>query len=52
MITIKDLTKKYEDTIIFEHTDYQFPDQGLVCLLGASGSGKSTLLNMLAYLIV
>ena len=33
MITIKDLTKKYEDTIIFEHTDYQFPDQGLVCLL-------------------
>ncbi len=48
MITIKDLTKKYEDTIIFEHTDYQFPDQGLVCLLGASGSGKSTLLNMLA----
>lgn len=48
MITIKDLTKKYKDTIVFEHMDYRFPDKGLVCLLGASGSGKSTLLNLIA----
>lgn len=48
MITLKNLTKKYGDNIIFDHTNYQFPDKGLVCLLGASGSGKSTLLNMLA----
>ena len=41
MITIKDLTKKYEDTIIFEHTDYQFPDQGLVCLLGLLAAEKA-----------
>lgn len=48
MITIKNLTKKYGDSVIFENADYRFPNTGLVCLLGASGSGKSTLLNMLA----
>lgn len=48
MITIQNLTKKYGNDIIFEHTDYRFSNKGLVCLLGASGSGKSTLLNMLA----
>lgn len=48
MIKIKDLTKRYGRTVIFEHAEYTFPNRGLICLLGASGSGKSTLLNLLA----
>lgn len=48
MVKIKNLTKKYGNTVIFENTDFMFPQSGLVCLLGASGSGKSTLLNLIA----
>ncbi|MFJ5621834.1 ATP-binding cassette domain-containing protein [Peribacillus loiseleuriae] len=48
MIEIKKLTKNYGDSLIFDDTSFNFPSQGLVCLLGASGSGKSTLLNMVA----
>lgn len=48
MIEIKNLTKNYGDSLIFDDTSFNFPSQGLVCLLGASGSGKSTLLNMVA----
>lgn len=48
MIRIDDFTKKYGENIIFDHANYTFPKQGLVCLLGVSGSGKSSLLNVLA----
>lgn len=48
MIKIKNLTKKYGETLIFEDLSFDFPDQGLVCIFGASGCGKSTLLNMIA----
>lgn len=47
MISIKQLTKKYGDQVIFEKTDCQMK-QGLLCLLGESGCGKSTLLNLIA----
>ena len=48
MIQINNLTKRYDHSVILEDTSFNFPSQGLVCLLGASGSGKSTLLNMVA----
>lgn len=48
MIEIKNLTKLYGKQAIFKNASFTFPDNGLICLLGASGSGKSTLLNMLA----
>lgn len=48
MIQVKNLTKKYGDSLILDDTNFTFPNKGLVCLLGASGCGKSTLLNMLA----
>lgn len=48
MIQIKNLTKKYGNSLILDDVNFAFPNTGLVCLLGASGSGKSTLLNMLA----
>ncbi|NOU74621.1 ATP-binding cassette domain-containing protein [Paenibacillus sp. LMG 31458] len=48
MIQIKNLTKRYQQSLIIDDTSFNFPSKGLICLLGASGSGKSTLLNMIA----
>ena len=48
MIQINNLVKKYDQSLILDDTSFTFPNQGLVCLLGASGCGKSTLLNMIA----
>ncbi|MBZ9685664.1 ATP-binding cassette domain-containing protein [Clostridium estertheticum] len=48
MIKLKNLTKKYGDTVILDDISYNFPQKGLACILGASGCGKSTLLNLLA----
>lgn len=48
MIKIKNLSKKYGDSIILENTSFVFPDKGLICVLGPSGCGKSTLLNLIA----
>lgn len=48
MIKLKDVTKSYGDSVILEQCSYEFPQTGIVCLLGASGGGKTTLLNLLA----
>lgn len=48
MIEIKNLSKQYSQTKIFDNMSFTFPNEGLVCILGASGCGKSTLLNLLA----
>ena len=48
MIDLKNITKRYGDVVVLEHTSYTFPARGLVCLMGASGSGKTTLFNLIA----
>lgn len=48
MIKIVNLSKKYDQTVILKHANYKFPQNGIVCLMGASGSGKTTLFNLLA----
>ena len=48
MIKLLKITKKYGKRAIFSDFSYEFPDKGLVCLVGSSGSGKSTLLNMIS----
>ncbi|PEA55747.1 macrolide ABC transporter ATP-binding protein/permease [Bacillus pseudomycoides] len=47
-IELKNVTKKYGDTVIYSNVNYEFNNHALTCLLGPSGSGKSTLLNLLA----
>lgn len=48
MITIKNLTKQYDNTVILQQANYSFPLKGMVSLMGPSGSGKTTLFNLLA----
>ena len=53
MISVRNLTKIYKikgkgertDVVALNNVSIDFPDTGLVFLLGKSGSGKSTLLN-------
>jgi macrolide transport system ATP-binding/permease protein len=48
MITLKNLSKSYGSNTILEGVSYTFPQNGLICLMGASGGGKTTLLNLIA----
>ena len=48
MIVINDLTFKYKNNLIFDHTSLTLPDKGVIILGGDNGSGKSTLLKILA----
>ncbi len=50
MLQVKDLVKRYvakgETVTALDHVSVDFPERGMVFLLGKSGSGKSTLLNV------
>ena len=51
MLSIKNLTKIYKtkggaDTKALDNLTVDFPEKGMIFLLGKSGSGKSTLLNV------
>lgn len=48
MINLKNITKKYEDEVIFENFNLSIPQNKITCILGESGVGKTTLLNMIA----
>ena len=52
MLSVRNLTKIYKlkgkdtkEVVALDHLNLDFPDKGMVFLLGKSGSGKSTLLN-------
>ena len=52
MLSVKNLTKIYktkggEDVKALNNVSLDFPETGMVFLLGKSGSGKSTLLNLI-----
>lgn len=48
MINLKNITKKYEDKVIFENFNLSIPQNKITCILGESGVGKTTLLNMIS----
>ncbi len=52
MLSVKNLTKVYsskggENVLALDNVSLDFPETGMVFLLGKSGSGKSTLLNLI-----
>lgn len=48
MISIKNLTKKYGDKIVFDNFNLEIEKNKTTVILGESGSGKTTLLNVLS----
>lgn len=50
-ILLKNFSKKYGDTVVYENFGLTLESGKITCLLGASGCGKTTLLNALAGLI-
>ena len=47
-IVLKNLGVKYDENVIFEGLDLEFPENKISVLLGGSGVGKTTLLNAIA----
>ena len=48
ILEVNNLTKSFNDQILFEDFSYIFKENSLYVILGESGSGKSTLLNILS----
>ena len=46
IVAIKDLSKKYGDQVIFDHTNSEILRGDKIALIGANGKGKSTLLRI------
>ncbi|MFW6317506.1 MAG: ABC transporter ATP-binding protein [Halorubrum sp.] len=47
-IVASDLTKRYDETLVFDGLDLSVEPGEVCCLLGPSGCGKTTLLHLLA----
>lgn len=47
-LRVKNLTKRFEDKLLFENLSLDFDSKGLYLITGESGIGKTTLLRILA----
>ena len=47
-VSLKNVTKKYGDRVVFENFRLDFSEGKTNCILGPSGSGKTTILRVLA----
>lgn len=48
MVEIKNFTKKYGNTVVYNDFNLSLEERKITCILGESGSGKTTLLNCVA----
>lgn len=47
MIELENISKKFNDQVIFENLNLRFPKNMMIFITGRSGSGKTTLLNLI-----
>lgn len=47
-VTIRGLSKRFPDAVIYENFDFDIPRGKLMSVFGPNGCGKSTLINMIA----
>jgi ABC-2 type transport system ATP-binding protein len=52
MITARSLTKVYDSSAALDSVSFEFPDAGILGVIGHNGAGKTTLLKMVAGLVV
>ena len=50
-VTIRGLSKRFDDTVIYDRFDLDIPRGELISVFGPNGCGKSTLINMIAGLM-
>ena len=50
MISVKDITVRFEEKTVLDHFSLELPEEGITALSGPSGCGKTTLLRVLAEL--
>ena len=48
MLFLKNVTKRFEEKLLFRELNEVFPQKGLFLILGGSGTGKTTLLRIIA----
>src|SRR3984885_16164040 len=50
-VTIRGLSKRFDNTVIYDGLDLDIPRGELISIFGPNGCGKSTLINMIAGLM-
>lgn len=50
-ILLKNISKQFENTVVFNQFNIEIPEGKITCIMGPSGSGKTTLLSILMGLI-
>ncbi len=48
VIEVRDVAKRFDDKLLFEHLDFTVPPGSIVGVIGGNGAGKSTLFKLLA----
>ena len=51
VITIRGLSKSFNDTVIYDKFDLDLPQGEFISIFGPNGCGKSTLINMISGLM-